>query len=528
MSDSLSNSNRLLSSLDLGPSWARDAVPRPASRPSSAKSEPEELEHQNPRVSQRGRSFFDDRNDSRGDRRHGRSGHPQSRSRSADETRQQPILPEPGVQVQIEPNPHAVHLIAKEVTHVARVYSLFDISKTILSQRDRFHGVYQVAQSHAPLFHGHRDNSLWLTQEEAIAHFWNATWRADFYEEEQVEIEGPKGNFSVVAKCGLSGKILGPPNYHSYQSSLRQLHREQFQHMPFDRFAARIVVERSEEAVAQWMESMKYSLRWRAIGLEEPGDWMSDRREVERHFLLHRFPEAYVQTHHVEIPANTPGKWFSPSLLEPLKRAAYHANSFPAVLIPSICQLFDREHLPVFKKQGKLFAGPTRPHPLPANTNLADRLAAMLNWLREHPECTLQELWAAVLPHGETEPSPEWLADLYWLLSQGHLLLFADDKLILPTRRQEAEKPDPTQTKIAQNATEKKKKSSKKKRVRNKKRRLPTVLILNQKVQKMTPQQRKLLRGFPRTISHRIRLREQRSAARRAEQSSSPHSEDEL
>lgn len=506
----------MLSSLDLGPSWARDAVPRPASRPSMTKPVPEELEPDDARPARRGKSFFDEKSSPRGDRRGARPAFSGSRSRSFDEPRSLPIQPEPGVQIQIEPNPQAIHLIAKEVLLVARVYSLFDISKTILGQRDRFHGVFKVAETHAPLFHGHRDNSLWLTQEEAIAHFWNAEWRSDFYEEEQVEIDGPKGSFSVVAKCGLSGKVLGPPNYHAYQSNLRQLHREQFSSMPFDRFAARIVVERSEEAVAAWLESMKFSLRWRAIGLEEPGDWMSDRRDVERHFLLHRFPEAYVQTHHAAIPANTPGKWMSPSLLESFKRAAYHANNFPAVLIPSICQLFDHEHLPVFKKQGKLFAGPTRPHPLPLNTALADRLAAMVNWLRDHPECTLQELWNAVLPSGESEPSSEWLADLYWLLSQGHLLLFADDKLILPSRRPDSDKKESKNpSKTTPTAETKKKAANKKKRVRNKKRRPSIVFILNRKVQEMKPKERKSLRGFSRTISHRIRLRERRSVARR-------------
>src|SRR5690606_31796287 len=32
----------------------------------------------------------------------------------------------------------------------------------------------------------------------------------------------------------------------------------------------------------------------------------------------------------------------------------------------------------------------------------------------------------------------EWLADLFWLLTQGHVLLFADDTIVLPRRRQPA------------------------------------------------------------------------------------------
>jgi hypothetical protein len=503
VSDPLNPNQRLLSALDLGPSWARDAVPRPASRTNKV-AEPAALDVRAPRRAddRRDRGFAPRRDERspRDDRRGPPRGASQDR-RFAAPAPEVIIAPAAGVKVLIEPNTDALHLIAKEVTHVARVYSLFDIAKTLMSQRERFHGIFTVDESKPPLYYGHRDQSLWLTKEEAVQHFWKAEWRGDLYEEEEVEIDGPAGNFQVVAKCGLSGKVLGPPNYHAYQSTIRQVHRESFSDMPFDRYAARIVTERSEEAVQAWLHTMKTKLRWKPVGQEETL-WLEDRIAVEQHFLNNRFPEMYVATHKVEIPANTPVKYFSPSLLVSFKNAARHAGSHPAIIIPTVCTLLEKEHLPVFKKQGKLYAGPSRPHPIPEETTFADRMEKIVSWMRENPETKLAKLWKAVLPEGENDPSSEWLADLYWLLSQGHLLLFADDTLILPLRRK-AEAPAPAAEKNV------KTKENKPRKRKPKKRRKPLLLVIEKRVSDLPPVLRKRLQGFDRTISHRLRLKAQ-------------------
>lgn len=507
MSDPVHPTQRLLSALDLGPSWARDAIPRPTGRAAKNTTAPDAADVRPARRSDEksDRGFaprFQDRN-GRDDRRgNQRSGPPSRRF-----TRPEPevVIPAaPGVKVLIEPNADALHLIAKEVTHVARVYSLFDIAKTLLSQRERYHGVFTVDESKAPLYYGHRDHSLWLTKEEAVQHFWKAEWRGDLYEEEEVEIDGPAGNFQVIAKCGLSGKVLGPPNYHAYQSTIRQVHRDLYPNMPFDRYAAKIVTERSEEAVQAWLHGMKTKLRWKPVGQEE-SVWLEDRAAVEQHFLNHRFPEMYVATHRVEVPANTAIQFFSPSLLVSFKNAARHAAQHAAIIIPTVCTLLEKEHLPVFKKQGKLYAGPSRPHPIPDDTAFADRMDLIVTWMRSNPETKLSKLWKAVLPEGETDPSAEWLADLFWLLSQGHLLLFADDTLILPLRRKAEPAPAKKEKTSTAKSTDTKETKSRKRKPR--KRRKPLLLVIEKRVADLPPLLRKRLHGFDRTIAHRLRLK---------------------
>ena len=43
-----------------------------------------------------------------------------------------------------------------------------------------------------------------------------------FYQAERTATEPPKGKYTFVAQCGLSGVILGPPNHHDYQNPVAQ------------------------------------------------------------------------------------------------------------------------------------------------------------------------------------------------------------------------------------------------------------------------------------------------------------------
>ena len=119
-----------------------------------------------------------------------------------------------------------------------------------------------------------------------------------------------------------------------------------------------------------------------------------------------------------------------------------------------------------------------------------------------NPEKKLAKLWKSVLPEGDQDPSKEWLADLFWLLSQGHLLLFADDTLILPLRRKaEASLADKKQNKPPEN------KAAKDRKKKPRRRRKSFLKLIETRVIDMTPLQRKRTRGFERTIAHRIRLK---------------------
>ena len=51
----------------------------------------------------------------------------------------------------------------------------------------------------------------------------------DFYQVDVRNRSDKRGNFSNVARCRLSGTLLGPTNHHAYQPQLRKLVRATFQ-----------------------------------------------------------------------------------------------------------------------------------------------------------------------------------------------------------------------------------------------------------------------------------------------------------
>ena len=418
----------LLSSFALGPAWARAA----------GDSKPE---HKPKTFSEDRPPRRDDRGPRSGGSRDGGERRPfQGRGRDQGDRREAPprveeLRPEEGVRVTIAPDPQAVHLIGKEIHQVARVYPLFDVAKILLAEKARCRAVFEAPEPHAPLIRGKLEESLFLTREEAVRHLWSSDLRNELIEEETIEVEPPTGNFQAIARCGISGEWLGPVNFHSYQTNLRRLHRERFARMPFEVYASKVRTERGEEAVNAWLETMKKKTRWRIKGEGEEA-WIDNRAEAERAVAARCFDNAYEEVRSADVSGAIPAKNLSPSLLMSLKIAGTHARNHPAILIPAVCRAVEAEHLPVFKRQGKLHTGPARPNPLPLNQVLAERPAQMIAWIRENKPAKLEGLWKSVLPEGSTAPPAEYAADLFWLLHQGHILLSTDDTLAVQEARE--------------------------------------------------------------------------------------------
>jgi hypothetical protein len=438
----------LLSSFALGPSWARDAA-----EPAKAHAKKERKHDTRPDGDgpPRERREFRERRDDRGDRGKSRFSH--------DHAPREPIVtPAAGVRVTIIPDPEAVRLIGKEVHQVARVYPLFDVAKIIIAERSRCRAIIETEEARPPLFHGKIDGSLFVSREDAVRHLWNSELRQNFIEEETVEVDPPSGNFQSIARCGLSGELLGPPNFHAYQSNLRRIHRERFPNMPFEAYAAKVRTERGEEVVNAWLESMKKKTRWRIKG---DGDeaWIENQADAERALAAGRFDDAFAAVRKIEIPATISNQLLSPSLALSLKLAGIHARENPAYLIPAICRAVEAERLPIFKRKGKLYTGPARPNPLPKDAVLATRPAIMVEWIRANTPAKLAGLWEAVLPEGGNAPPAEFAADLFWLLHQGHILLFTNDILMV---QEVIEKPAPASADAPDKPKRKKKKSKNK------------------------------------------------------------------
>lgn len=171
----------------------------------------------------------------------------------------------------VEPSDPAVRGLVKHIKETFRTFPLADLAKMILHGRDRYQIRFKVTEGGKKLYQCQGDSSLWLSREEAVSHLLTSNAIEKFYSVEEVDIGAPSGNFNVVAVCGMSGEILGPPNHHEYQRNVARLHAERFSHMPLEHFKSRISMESDEEVIEKWKQQVSTVKHFRLKSDETAG-----------------------------------------------------------------------------------------------------------------------------------------------------------------------------------------------------------------------------------------------------------------
>ncbi len=161
--------------------------------------------------------------------------------------------------------------IVKAVRASCRTFQLFEITKAVLEKNDRFVVVLQRAKpapgegapaaKPGPLYMSMPDHLPFDTEEAAVQHALNNNLGA-FFDMQEVDVDPPKGSYPIINKCGVTGELLGPPNYHRYQQILQQHYATKIKGMSFDRFRDSIVSVREPEVAAAWLEKMKKTVRY--------------------------------------------------------------------------------------------------------------------------------------------------------------------------------------------------------------------------------------------------------------------------
>lgn len=273
-----------LTGLDFGPSWAKDKTPARDYSKEVGPRENRDRRGKGPRREGGGRS--NDRRQGGNDRRQGGNDRRQNNDRREQggdrrqndrrggdrrnqhrEPRIEVPAPE-GFNGGVMPVEEGLDNLSKEIQGGGRTYSVFDLARVVMGARERFNVTFEAPKG-SKFFRCKSDGSLWLTKEEAVSHFWQAKLLPELYEEIESEAEAPKGNFTSVAKCGLSGQWLAPPNYHSYPGAVARMHAERFAHMSLEDYKRKIRVESGEEVVAAWIESQTKKIEFRPLSSKE-------------------------------------------------------------------------------------------------------------------------------------------------------------------------------------------------------------------------------------------------------------------
>jgi hypothetical protein len=199
----------------------------------------------------------------------------------------EPPAPLPDIAVTFLADEKGVEQIARQIKMTGRAYPLFQIAHLALQKPERYSVRLAVKKKNdgaiaQPLYVCALDDSPWLSEDEAVAHILKNHF-ATFYQAERTPTDPPKGTYTFVAQCGMSGVILGPPNYHDYQNQLRKLHAERFSKMPFDVFKSRVKIVKDEAVVKKWIEEHSFKTEYTCLNVPEPLK-LGSLEDVEKHF----------------------------------------------------------------------------------------------------------------------------------------------------------------------------------------------------------------------------------------------------
>lgn len=352
-------------------------------------------------------------------------------------------LPQPaaGFRVELRPANSILEVFAAEIQKQKRTLPLMSLAGVVMGAKNRYDLVFMKMEGGCDLIHSLKgDGACWLTKEEALAYLPKAPWFGEFYTTEQVETEAPKGTFSGVAVCTLGNEVIGPVNWHGYQSALMNLYRSKYASMPLDAFKNRVSVNKDEEAVAAWLETATHKTVWKPV--REGAAELADMRAVTADFAEHHFAEAYETVDKVFINGAVGRELVSPGLAAHMALLSDKFRRFPQMLIPNLCHGMARHHLPIFKWHGNHYTGPSRIRAIAEDTVLADRMMAIVNWSKENSGKTCDQMFAELsgVPAGTDEASKQaaadayapYVADMIWLLEQGYIVVTGDNAVWFP------------------------------------------------------------------------------------------------
>jgi hypothetical protein len=371
--------------------------------------------------------------------------------------------------VSIVPDEKGVESLARQIRATGRAYPLFDIARLILQKPERQLIRFTVkknaeGQPIQPLFLCALDETLWLSEDEATAHIL-ARHIDTLYQAERTATEPPRGTYTFVAQCGLSGAILGPPNYHDYQNQLRKLHTERFSRMPFEAFKARVKIVKDEAIVKKWIEDHSFKTEYNCLNVPEPRK-LASREELNRHFREVHLPNLVKPVESHTMGGADARQLRSPGLQRAWRFAWEEQRRFPLQVATVLSQQFAGHGLQFFKVDRTVtHVSVARPHYLDLEaTPASEGIKRIVEFVNSNSKCTRRKLFetlapapapAAVtappppapgtpadtaVPPPAPEASPEQTAlasDLHWLIHQGHVIEFANGIL------QTAKKPLP-------------------------------------------------------------------------------------
>ena len=258
------------------------------------------------------------------------------------------------------------------------------------------------------------------TREEDVLSHALAAHLGDYYDAKVIDCEPPKGNFSCVAKCGLSGVLLGPPNIHEFNATVKEMIRTKFPNMSEDQYRAHIEMVREPEAIEEWRKGATKKTVFFAKGQAEvEGAAQLTREQAEGEFRRTILPSLLERPKHLMITADVAQKSPVKPLVWAVNDAIQAERRAPAGMCFALRGAFHHRKLHFFRAndaRGPEFVSGLEYKAFDA-AHAIPELARAAQFVAEHPCCDKSEF---------PTDDPEFEQHLNWLVTTGHVVAFTN------------------------------------------------------------------------------------------------------
>ncbi|MBV8533179.1 MAG: hypothetical protein JO207_05200 [Verrucomicrobia bacterium] len=356
------------------------------------------------------------------------------------------------MQIDFLPEERAFSKIIQQIKQGHVAYPLFGLARMFLERPERHRIRVRSLDNHTMVYQ-FGDHGPVAMDPAALERSAFNEKKDEFYETQIVEKEPIKGNFTSVARCTLTGKVLGPTNYHAFQPALRALYEQRFsRRMSFDDYRRAIEITNEAQVIEQWKEEARKAITFRTKDQENPAVFDS-LAAVEQHFRTHHLPGLIRPCLATELSGETARHLPDRGIIAAIRKARDRENRFPAQIAGALRHGLNQAGLHVFKhKKRILYICTVRPQLFdPNQASVSPSLSAILSTIKSYPKISRKQLAEKVLTKliGENsadESSSEYqqaktalATDLIWLAKAGHVIEFADGTLDLPLSPKPAE-----------------------------------------------------------------------------------------
>src|SRR5947207_5891895 len=223
--------------------------------------------------------------DVRAPRIHGRDEQDRDRgprpvSRARDQHKPSVVPPE--ITVRCLPHSPAFDNVVAQIKSGSVAYSLFALARLFLEKPERY-DVRLTTKAESPVYQLGENGAMSLDRDFLERNAFRFA-REDFYKIETTQSDPIKGNFSNVARCRLSGTLLGPTNHHNYQPHLRSLYEQRFgRRMSFAEYQRQIEIVNDPALIERWKEEARTVTTY-TTSRDETTSMFASAAEAERHF----------------------------------------------------------------------------------------------------------------------------------------------------------------------------------------------------------------------------------------------------